>query len=424
MARKSDNKAKKLLLITSSGGGGHLQAAKAKASKALSDEPQTIIIEKDILIDCVGKHFGKAFNSLWNFCQKKGNLSVLKFLSKSIPRADCVLWVHIFSRILYTIIKEDVDQIIDTQPVGTSAIIKAIKCGRKLTRKPLKLEKILTELPTDKVIHFFQPIKSLSPQDRLLIKLISTAPLLYENQTNEAFWQTNCGLSEKDICYESFPLRSAFKTHTDKPQINNNIKIAIKVSSSEEKMLISNTINKGTLNAEIFLDKIDVTIDSTDLVSTILLGSHPAEEATVNYVKNFIKMTKSTRRHLLFVFCNHHSENKNSLLKRIHDLVDEIKDYPTSLNIIPMCFQGDKVIAPLYHRSDATFTRSGGLTSMELMLVAKGQIWIHSESTGKENLSIGMPIWEKGNALYLQNKKGAQFISPETFPELCASYFN
>ena len=92
-----------------------------------------------------------------------------------------------------------------------------------------------------------------------------------------------------------------------------------------------------------------------------------------------------------------------------------------------MCFQEDDVIASLYYRSNATFTRSGGLTSMELMSVAQGQIWIHSEvkkpNNHQKKVCKGMPIWEWGNAIYLQKKKGACFIHPETFVEVCKPYF-
>jgi len=92
-----------------------------------------------------------------------------------------------------------------------------------------------------------------------------------------------------------------------------------------------------------------------------------------------------------------------------------------------MCFQSGEVIAPLYYRSDATFTRSGGLTAMELMSVAQGQIWIHSElknaCKSETSLAKGMPIWERGNVHYLKEMKGAKLITPETFFEACASYF-
>jgi len=60
MATPLEKKRKKLLLITSSGGGGHIQAAKAQALKALSEDPTTEIIQKDLLIDIVSKRFGRS----------------------------------------------------------------------------------------------------------------------------------------------------------------------------------------------------------------------------------------------------------------------------------------------------------------------------------------------------------------------------
>ena len=431
MASGTEKKRKTLLLITSSGGGGHLQAAQARKLKALSNDPSIEIIEKDLLIDYVGKRLGKGFVSLWNIAQKRGNLTLLNFLSKNIPLTDFLFYIHIFSRVLHTIIKKDVDQVIDTQPIGTSAILRAIKWARKITHKPLKLEKIVTELPTDNVHHFFKPIKSLSSNSRSYLKLITTTPLLHHNQTADAFWKKNCGLTEKEVCYESFPLRPAFnKFQNVFQQSKERLSIEIYVHSGEEKFYVADTIKYGNLHSEIYRDKIVINIEPTDKVSTILLGSQPTEEATIKYVKNYIEMMqKSDReeRHLLFVFCNAHIEHKNNLLKRMHAFIQKIDNYPSLLNIIPMCFQSDEVISSLYHRSDATFTRSGGLTSMELVSVAHGQIWIHSETkhstVNGEKLCKGMPIWERGNATYLQEKKGARFITPETFSEACESYF-
>lgn len=431
MAAAFDRKKKKLLLITSSGGGGHLQAAKAQAVKALSEDPQITVIEKDIFLDFLSKPMGKAFVFLWNYSQKRGKVKFLMFLLKNIPTADFLFGTFIFVQVLYLILKEGVDQIIDTQPMGTSAIIKAIKIAQKLTGRPLKLEKIVTELPTDNVVHFFKPIKKLSPHDRSFIKLITTIPLLRENQTADAFWKKNCGLSEKEVCYESFPLRPSFAKYIQAEK-NHPLRMEIKihVNPGEEKFLIADTMKKGTLRSEIYREKIAIVIEPTDKVSTILLGSQPTEEATLKYVKKYIEIMTRTgieERHLLFVFCNSHHEHRNSLLKRVHTLVQKVENYPENLNIIPMCFQSDDVIASLYYRSDATFTRSGGLTAMELMSVAQGQIWIHSETRhgtiDGETLEKGMPIWERGNASYLQEKKGARFITPETFFDGCIPYF-
>jgi hypothetical protein len=64
---------------------------------------------------------------------------------------------------------------------------------------------------------------------------------------------------------------------------------------------------------------------------------------------------------------------------------------------------------------------------MELMSVAQGQIWIHSETRhgtiDEKTLEKGMPLWEQGNASYLKKKKGARFITPETFFDGCVPYF-
>lgn len=431
MTLKTNKKNKNLLLVTSSAGGGHIQAAQSKAIQSLSEDPNINIIQKDLLIDWVGYYLGKLFVSIWNVSQKKGNLKILTFLSKNIPFADLLFWVRIFLKMISTLIREDIDQIIDTQPLGTCAMIKAIKIVRRIKGKPLTLEKVITELPTQQVLHFFKPIKGLSQKDRNFLSLISTTPLLKPKQTSNAFWMENCGLKEKEVRYEDFPLRTAFETY--RHQLHTPIKqmkIAIQFKSDMEKILITETIKRSHFNIKNEQNKLVIMIEPQDKVSTILLGSHPAEEATIQYIKSFIEITLQVGdrgfRHLLFVFCDQQAYHRKSLLHRVYDAIQKFEKYPAHLTIIPMCFQGDDVIAPLYYRSNATFTRSGGLTSMELMSVAQGQIWIHSEIKGAQNqtqLSKGMPIWEQGNAYYLKEKKGANFITPETFPDSCHAYF-
>ena len=422
---------KKLLLITSSGGAGHIQAAQARADKARSDHPDLKIIQKDILIDWMGKRCGKLFVHIWNLSQKNGSVRMLRFLSKNIPLADTLFWPRIFYKALSTMIREDIDLIVDTQPLGTSAMIKALKVARYFTGKELVIEKVITELPTEKVRHFFKPIKGLSHSDRAFLKLISPAPLLCCDQTPDAFWMENCGFKERQVCYENFPLRAAFEMYRSKLNVAiRRMKIEIKAKNCVEQSLISSAMSLGNLEKESHLGKIRITIEPTDRVATIILGSQPAEGATIEYVRRFIELVQKTGnqglRYLLFVFCDHPSERGSGLLYRVHRTLHAAKDYPRHLNIIPMCFQDDDVIAALYYRSDATFTRSGGLTSMELMAVARGQIWIHSEVRGtfeQESLCEGMPIWERGNAYYLKKKKGARFITPETFSHSCIPFF-
>lgn len=427
MAAQMDKKCKTLLLITSSGGEGHIQAAKARAAKARADNPDLKIIQTDILIDWVGKWCGKFLIHIWNLSQKKGRVKLLNFFAKNVPVADALFWPCIFSKALITIIRENIDHIVDTQPIGTSATIKALKIVQYLTGKTVIIEKVITELPTEKVLHFFRPIKGLSRSDRTFLRLVSHKPLLRPGETPDTFWMKNCGLRERDIWYDRFPLRAAFTPHRSQRQVaTRKIKVKMRVKSREETDLIVNTIELGTLQKQIEEESITVTIKPCDQVVTIMLGSQPTEEATLQYVKHFIELFRKAGdrgyRHLLFVFCYYDARHYSSLLHRVHQVALDAKNYPKHLNIVPMCFQEDGVIATLYSRSDATLTRSGGLTSMELLSVAQGKIWVHSE-VQRKRACYGMPVWEWGNAHYLREKKGAELVTPDTFFNTCASFF-
>lgn len=170
-----------------------------------------------------------------------------------------------------------------------------------------------------------------------------------------------------------------------------------------------------------------------------MLGSQPTQQATLSYVQSFIDAFKerkeSNQTHYFFVFCSQKKFEKTPLQDRIRDLILAQTNYPKNLIIIPMSSQGDDVIAPLYFRSDATLTKSGGITAMELLSVAKGKIWIHHEETSLNILQKmllsqksssssykGMPRWEYGNAIYLEELKGATIVTPETFFEATKSY--
>jgi len=125
----------------------------------------------------------------------------------------------------------------------------------------------------------------------------------------------------------------------------------------------------------------------------------------------------------VFVFCADQEKNQKNLFQGIYELVHSVKEYPKNLSVIPMSFQKEDVIAPLFYRTDISLTRSGGQTAMELMSVSKAQIWIHSEAKKQgspisdEDLLKGIPGWEAGNACYLRDKLGAKIVTPHTFAE-------
>lgn len=415
MSSSLQRRPKKLLIITSSGGGGLIQTANAKEQEALAQDPTLQIIRRDFMKDWIP--FGEYFANIWNRAQKKGSVSAQQIVCiQGQFFWDFFVFPIIFFCTLYTLFKEDVDQIIDTQPMGTSAIVRALDIFNRKRGKNTRLQKVLVDLPTRKATHFFRPIKKLSPKRRRLVQLTSIVPLLEEGETGEKFWQETCGLSEKEIRYEDAYVRKAFHRFRGKERTRSSVDLKIRFQSPEELRLIETTLQRGSLLPKKEEEALLFSIAPEDRVITILLGSQPAEEATLSYVKKLTELARlfPKRKTHLFVFCGSHSVGQDSLLKKVATFVAESKDHPSHFSVIPFSFQKEDVIAPLFHRSHATCTRSGGQTAMELMAVSTGMIWIHSEAKKNQDLLKGIPGWEAASALYLQKLRGATILTPHT----------
>lgn len=434
LSPSAQNQPKKLLIITSSGGGGLIQAANAKEQEAKVKDPKTVIIRRDVLKDWMGREFGKFCCNQWNGAQIKGDVAALTRLIWFQCLFDYCSWPIFFFRALWILFKMDIDEVIDTQPMGTSAMIKAIRIYNKRRGKALKLEKVLVDLPTKRATHFFYPIKRLSKADRPFLKLITIAPLLEGGETAEEFWQKNCRLSDADIHYEDVYVRQSFRKFRNKPRTLAPFPLFIRYKNKEELNFVKKSCSKGPLTFEIKGDELHFSIAPQAAVVTVLLGSQPASEATSNYVKKFVQIARETNLKMpiyLFVFCAEHQLRQMSLFRKVAESISRTKEYPKNLSIVPFSFQDDDVIASLFHRSDLSCTRSGGQTAMELMCVGSGEIWIHSEtknSDKKKELSLeqlleGIPGWEAANACYLQKNCGAKIVTPETFAPLARRFF-
>lgn len=417
----------KLLIITSSAGGGLLQAAVAQEQEAYVQNPSVKTIQRDVLKDWVWGWLGRFSINVWNTAQKKGDVFSQKFFVSFHRLFDYITWPNAFFHTLSILFKEDIDRVIDTQPSSTSAIMKAIRIFNWKRSKNVVLEKIVVDLPTRKATHFFRPIKGLSKTDKKYLKLRTIAPLLAEGQTAEEFWQYYCGLSESEIHYEDVNVRLPFKMLKGKPRSVETLSIGFTTKNPEELRLMSHSFSRGKIRANREGDQVQFDIPPEARVITILLGSQPASVATLNYVKNFVQIAKNIPADsapiCLFVFCANLHPDKNSLFRKVSTFVESVQDYPSLLSVIPFSFQNDGVIAPLFHRSDITISRSGGGTAMELMAVSTGEIWIHSETKNKnrdltlKELLSGIPVWESESALYLLKLKGAKILTPETFSQ-------
>ncbi|MBS0625218.1 MAG: hypothetical protein JSS32_04140 [Verrucomicrobia bacterium] len=422
MAHAFPPQTKRILIITSSGGGGLLQAANAKEQEIKGKYPHVEIVRKDVLKDWVGKWLGAFSIVMWNSSQRKGNVAAQNFFGVFMKFSDYLFAPQVFYYSLKTFLKGEIDHVIDTQPLCTGTIIKALRIYNWIKKKRVVLEKILVDFPTAKAIHFFGPIRNLSSQDRKLIQVTTIPPCLDPGETYRDFWQKNCRISEAQVAYEPFFVRQSFSKYHKKPRSQDQIKIKAKIKNSEELQLIRKSVERGSIRADFSDKEVEFAIEPQDRVFTILLGSQPAYEGSLNYVRKFLQLGRecdSVTTHL-FILCSNHRPKERSLLRSVSELVSQAKDYPKNFSVIPLSFQNDDVIAPLFYRSNGTCTRSGGQTLMELMCVSQGEIWIHSEAkkkgrlTDKELLN-GIPGWESANAVYMQKMYGAKIVTPELF---------
>jgi hypothetical protein len=406
-----------------------LQAAVAKEQEALIQNPHLVIVKKDMLKDWIWKALGRFCITYWNGAQRKGYVKAQLFAMQMQWVFDLFLWPNVFYKTLQTLFREDVDRVIDTQNMGTAAILKAIRLFNRKKQKNVVLEKVVVDLPSKAAIHYFRSIKWLSKKDKKILKLKTIAPLLEEGQSFEEFWQTHCGLSDSEIHYEGLNVRHSFRKLQGKERGKDPLALPIRYKNPEELEMIRKCLDAGSIRYLVRDGEIEFSILPEARVFTVLLGSQPSMESTFNYAKTFSQIAKEKKMDLtpihLFVFCAEHHAGENSLFKKIADFIGKTKNYPKHLSIIPFSFQTDDVIAPLFHRSDMTITRSGGQTAMELMAMNVKEIWVHSEAKKKdgemtiEELLTGIPGWEAASALYLQKLHGAKIVTPETFaPEV------
>ncbi len=408
----------KVLILSCSGGSGLIQAALAKEQEIQAQVPSARFVRRDMLKDWFWKFAGRYSIRKWDQAQRVGDIQTLEWLIKRQSLADLFFWPLIFYRAITTFFREEIDRIIDTQPLGTSAILLALRIYNWKSGKRIVLEKVAVDLPTWRNTHFFQPIQNLSKKSKKHLRLITIPPLPdTPEQSPQEFWEKHCGLRLEEIVYETYPVRQSFRKFQGKERMNTPFSFEARFWSSEEGKILAHAIEQGSINAKLEESHVRFSIAPQDRVITLLLGSQPAFSATlgyVNQVQKLVDQAPSVGTVHLFVLCAKHVPGEDSLFKRVASLATKSK-----LNVIPLSFQNDEVIAPLFFRSDLTCTRSGGHTAMELMCTMQGEIWIHSEKKREhqdlslEELLTGIPGWEAGNALYMHKFHNAKIVTPE-----------
>ncbi|MBN2479931.1 MAG: hypothetical protein JXA94_06860 [Parachlamydiales bacterium] len=414
------------LVITASGGGGLLQAAKAEKQRILKNNPTANIVTRDLMLQWMGFPFGYFGVGTWNLAQKRGIKIFQTLFGFGTGLADIIFYPVIFIRAFITLMKHDIDQIVDTQCVGTNAIIKALRLFNFIRNKNTKIYIVIVDLPTKKSTHFFNSIKRLTIKDKNLLTIHTAEPLL-ENETEEEFWQKYCRVSLDKINYQ-YPIRISFDDYKNKTKNFDLYPLKIIAENEKEIFLIESVLKKGSCSFFKENNTFNFNIGKEDYLITVLLGSQPSYKSTVEYVKkviDFLSKKDIQKNVYLFVFC---SSLKLGLMQKLYSMIQNIENFPKNLNVVPMSFQSDEIIAPIFHRSDLTVTRSGGQTAIELKTVCSGKKCVHSESRSKnitlKKLLKGIPVWESGNAVYMKEKMGIEIINTDLFAKVLVETIN
>ncbi len=420
----------KVLGITSHGGAGHLQLMKGIAEKIKKNNVE--YVQADALQDTLPKWLSYYCIKDWNEAKAAGDIEAQEQLVKGtilwIPRhqlADFLFFLPIFLWTVRKLYKDpSITHIVDTQPIGTKAFIRAARLINWMFERKIKVTKVSTEIATEYVCSFADPAKTLSDKDKAIFKLAGPSPFKQgADEKDEEFirrqnewWKEHFGLTLDQICYSTYPIREPFQPYIDNDQRHTIKSITITINNEEERFDPLTTDDSHTFN-----------IEDDDLIGMISIGSQVTREATIAYVQGIINAAKdnpdSPKKIKLFVATGKHEPGTNSLYKELKEKIDSQKEsFASNLEIIPMGMQSADTFAPLMHRADFGVFGSGGMTTMELSATAKGQIFLHSEANKlkSKNPDVkpeeGFALWEKGNALHLVDKKNAKIIVPdETF---------
>ncbi len=336
----------------------------------------------------------------WDNAQKNGNLSYLQRHAALGWIVEIIMYPLVYFRVKWLLqdLKVEPEFVVSTQAFCINAIVSAMHTVNQEKKWNMHMHIHLTDLPSKKAVHFFPSIRKLANNDvlRNMVTLHAAAPITKNGQTESEFWEKYIG-KIKVISSEQFPIQKAF-IHT--AELKKNLeqpvsKVKIKLNHPEE----ADIIRKGSFETKATFDEKEAAFDikKEDKLAFLMLGSMPTTEAVLDWVHTFAEESKrcanEQRQHYFFLYCGKPSSDQepNVLLPQINDALEKLKNagkLAPNFTLVPFSYQSDDVIAFLMARSDMSITRSGGITSMQLLELDKAdlpkregkQILIHSEA--------------------------------------------
>lgn len=450
-----------VIILTASGGTGHLVAAEQEKKKYGKKAVVINIIEKDWLnlqglVKQYGfgflcqfpffknlflRNFGKEGVAAWDLAQKTGDLATLENLIKQQPLAKTIFGPNISDEMSKLLIKYPKTKlVITTQPLGIAEIHAAItdhNLNKLSSEEKTKLKIVMTDLPTEHAVHFFNSIKEINMNylaatpvelDIPYIALPLRIPSLTDYHEAlmklcpEIYFPNSCHPKDNiTIQFTHGPIDDEFKglialrKEKGNEQVKKQFKetpVTLKFSQKAYDLIyrIESIQNQFLLNTQVENNLLfkQFQLLPNARISTLMLGSQASLQTidVVHFEYQLHQLLTPDQPHFLFVFCGDDVSEK-SLFLAVNQLAEKYNKNDQFI-IVPLPHQNRKTIKHLYCVADTSIIRAGGMSVMELIAASSGNVVIFAELDKNltNELLMKYPertlvVWEKGNAKHI-----------------------
>jgi hypothetical protein len=411
-------------IFSCSGGSAHEVTAQILKEEIESQGIETKTVNVTRSSCTLNAKIGKFFTDIWDNAQLSGNVRRQTFLLRFQKCFEMLFYLSTYHSVKNILTHHPLgvpEKIILTSPLFLSPICKAVLDTNNVSDQKIKMiELYMVEAPSNEAIYYYNSLKSLSHAQRKLIRLFTLPPSakdIIEAGGDGNYWQAKTGLCKESQIVYSPPLRPLFKMSEDLPFPGQAVSLSLKAQLNCEHNFLANVAD------EIAQERYLFHIGKEDEVALLMLGSIPSEEALFDYVRNLGGMNSSHKRYL-FISCGH---PKLGIYEKMLRFISK-KEFSSIL--IPFTSQP---VERIFARADMTITRSGGMTTQELLSLKTNpkredgkRIFIHSCAKLPHRLPVnaqfeeelirrGIPLWEAGNARYLKEKIGkTHIVNPST----------
>ncbi|MCP3979622.1 MAG: hypothetical protein GY716_09870 [bacterium] len=351
---------RRVLIITSSGGGAHLSAAEALRQRLRADASVESVHTIDLLRQWAGLA-GQFGIGVWNHAMRRGD-------SRSLDRAiglqglgDVLLRRRIRRRLRTALRDWSINEILDCQVMSTH---EQLEVARDFD---VPVTKVLTEPAHAALGQYRKPIVRLPAALRRRLTVWGSEPLREDDETVGQFWGRRWELDFAQVETDSgFPVRAPFANGhhaADRPLV----------------------LDRGDGQAP-------VRLPAGAQPVTVVMGSQGTREFTRSAVLGSLECRDDPS----FVVVAYVPDPplRQELRQRAAALASRS-------TLVALPFIESSTLAELYRRSCATITRSGGMTSMELLSVGRAPALVFSRNHRRES-HAGMVEHEYGNFRYMK----------------------